>query len=88
MKTVETTVTVAIDGTVTFQLPPGISPGKHRIVLVIDEKVESTAISRAEIDAALSQMANDPEYQQQALILESEFATAQWEAFQQAESDL
>ncbi|MGV0023558.1 hypothetical protein [Phormidesmis priestleyi] len=88
MKTVETTVTVAIDGTVTFQLPPGISPGKHRIVLVIDEKVESTANSRAEIDAALSEMANDLEYQQQALILEAEFATAQWQAFQQAESDL
>ena len=41
---------------------------------------------RSEIDAALAEMANDPDYQAEVLKLELEFATAQWEALQLGES--
>ncbi|GCL43460.1 ribbon-helix-helix domain-containing protein [Dolichospermum circinale CS-1225] len=41
---------------------------------------------RSEIDAALAEMANDPDYQAEVLKLEVEFATAQWEALQLGES--
>ncbi|MFM7364318.1 MAG: ribbon-helix-helix domain-containing protein [Cuspidothrix sp.] len=41
---------------------------------------------RSEIDAALAEMANDPDYQAEVLKLEVEFASAQWEAFQLGES--
>lgn len=47
---------------------------------------ELAAQKRAEIDAALAEMASDPEYQAEVLKLEAEFAVAQWEAFQLAES--
>ena len=47
---------------------------------------ELAAQKRAEIDAALAEMAKDPEYQAEVLKLEAEFAVAQWEAFQLAES--
>src|SRR5947209_5553744 len=38
MKTIETIVTVAEDGTITLRLPPEIPPGKRRVVLVIDDQ--------------------------------------------------
>lgn len=38
MKTIETTVLVTPEGTVTLQLPADILPGEHRIVFVIDEQ--------------------------------------------------
>jgi hypothetical protein len=38
MKTIETTVLVTPEGTVTLQLPEDIAPGEHRIVVVIDEQ--------------------------------------------------
>jgi len=41
---------------------------------------------RSEIDAALAEMANDPDYQAEVLKLEVEFATAQWEALQLEEA--
>jgi len=41
---------------------------------------------RSEVDAALAEMANDPDYQAEVLKLEVEFATAQWEAFQLEEA--
>jgi metal-responsive CopG/Arc/MetJ family transcriptional regulator len=47
---------------------------------------ELAALKRAEIDAALAEMANDPEYQAQVLKMEAEFASAQWEALQLGES--
>ena len=37
MRTIETTATVAPDGTLTAQVPPDITPGMHQIVLVIDD---------------------------------------------------
>jgi metal-responsive CopG/Arc/MetJ family transcriptional regulator len=47
---------------------------------------ELAALKRAEIDAALAEMANDPDYQAEVLKMEAEFASAQWEALQLGES--
>lgn len=47
---------------------------------------ELEALKRAEIDAALMEMAQDPEYQVQVLQMETEFAVASWEALQLGES--
>ncbi len=47
---------------------------------------ELEALKRAEIDAALIEMAKDPEYQAQVLQMEAEFAVASWEALQLGES--
>ncbi len=47
---------------------------------------ELEALKRAEIDAALMEMAQDPEYQAQVLQMEAEFAVAGWEALQLGES--
>jgi metal-responsive CopG/Arc/MetJ family transcriptional regulator len=47
---------------------------------------ELSLIRRAEIDADLSQMAQDAEYQAEVLQMESEFAVAQWEALQTLET--
>lgn len=46
---------------------------------------EITALKRAEIDAELLEMAQDPEYQSQVMQLEAEFASASWEAWQAEE---
>lgn len=46
---------------------------------------ELAAQKRAEIDAALAEMAQDAEYQVEVLKMEAEFAPAQWEALQLAE---
>ena len=37
MKTLEMTVVVGPDRTVTLRLPPDIMPGEHQIVVVIDD---------------------------------------------------
>ena len=47
---------------------------------------ELLAIKRAEIDAALAEMAQDPDYQREVLKMEAEFASASWEALQLGES--
>ena len=47
---------------------------------------ELEALKRAEIDAALMEMAQDPEYQAEVLQMEAEFAVASWEALQLGES--
>ena len=47
---------------------------------------ELAAQKRAEIDAAFAAMADDPEYQAESLMIADEFAIAEWEAFQVAES--
>ncbi|MGI8588890.1 MAG: hypothetical protein ACR2M0_14575 [Chloroflexia bacterium] len=40
MKTIETTVTVSPDGALSWDLPPGGTPGEHHVVLVLDEEPE------------------------------------------------
>lgn len=49
---------------------------------------ELAALKRAEIDAAFAQMGNDAEYQAEAKMISQEFAQADWEAWQLAESQL
>ncbi|MBI4493414.1 MAG: hypothetical protein HY690_11555 [Chloroflexi bacterium] len=39
MRTIETTATVAPDGTLTARVPADIPPGEHEVVLVIAEPV-------------------------------------------------
>jgi metal-responsive CopG/Arc/MetJ family transcriptional regulator len=48
---------------------------------------ELAALKRAEIDAELAEMAQEPDYQAEVLQMEAEFATASWEAWQLAESE-
>jgi metal-responsive CopG/Arc/MetJ family transcriptional regulator len=48
---------------------------------------ELAALRRAEIDAAFAEMANDAEYQAEALQIEAEFAKASWEALQLGERE-
>jgi metal-responsive CopG/Arc/MetJ family transcriptional regulator len=48
---------------------------------------ELAALRRTEIDAALAEMAQNPEYQAEVLKMEAEFATASWEALQLAQKD-
>ncbi|HLO48790.1 CopG family transcriptional regulator [Phormidium nigroviride] len=48
---------------------------------------ELLVIKRAEIDAAFAGMANDTEYQAEALQITEEFAQSDWEAWQIGESD-
>lgn len=38
MKTIETTAAVSAAGTLTARVPPDITPGDHRVVLVIEEQ--------------------------------------------------
>ena len=77
MKTIETTVMVNEIGQFTLQLPIGVAPGRHRVVVVIDEVVESDPADISDdIDAAFAAMADDPEYQAEALQIEREFSTA------------
>jgi metal-responsive CopG/Arc/MetJ family transcriptional regulator len=49
---------------------------------------ELEALKQAEIDDALIEMTQDPEYQSQVIQMENEFATASWEALQLGESSL
>jgi len=54
--------------------------------LIRDRVRTQTQGKRSEIDAALIEMAQDPEYQAQVLQMEAEFAVASWEALQLGES--
>ncbi len=38
MRTIETTATVTEDGKLMAMAPPGIAPGQHQVVIVIDEQ--------------------------------------------------
>ena len=54
--------------------------------LIDQRKTTQTQGKRSEIDAALIEMAQDPEYQAQVVQIEAEFAVASWEALQLGES--
>jgi hypothetical protein len=56
--------------------------------LMRDRLTTQTQGKRSEIDAALIEMAQDPEYQDQVLQMEAEFAVASWEALQLGESSV
>lgn len=59
----------------------GIAKSRNQFVSQALRK-ELVAIKRAEIDAALAEMAQDPDYQREVLTMEVEFASASWEALQ------
>ena len=67
-----------------------VSQGKAKSrneFVAIALKHELAAHRRAEIDAAFAEMANDTEYQAEALQIEAEFAKASWEALQLGEQE-
>ncbi len=47
MKTIQTVVTVSPDGVLSGQLEPGIPPGEHHIVLVLDEEAAAATAPTA-----------------------------------------
>jgi hypothetical protein len=55
------------------------------VVQAIEEKVRS--LTEAEIDAAFAQMANDADYQREAIAIAGEFAKSDWEAFESGATD-
>jgi metal-responsive CopG/Arc/MetJ family transcriptional regulator len=63
----------------------GLARSRNEFV-AIALRHELAAQKRAEIDAAFVAMADDDEYQSQALMISNEFAKADWEAFQLGES--
>ncbi|HEX6290200.1 MAG TPA: hypothetical protein VFZ66_13485 [Herpetosiphonaceae bacterium] len=42
MQTIETTATVTPDGTLVVAVPPTVTPGPHRVVIVIEEALLDT----------------------------------------------
>jgi metal-responsive CopG/Arc/MetJ family transcriptional regulator len=50
-------------------------------------KRELAALERAEIDNALAEMVQDPDYQVEVLKMEAEFALTSWEALRNRESE-
>ncbi len=56
--------------------------------LMRDRVTTQTQGKRSEIDAALIEMTQDPEYQSQVLQMEAEFAAGSWEALQLGESSV
>jgi hypothetical protein len=49
------------------------------VVQAIEEKVHR--LTEAEIDAAFAQMAHDPDYQRDSIVISGEFEKSDWEAF-------
>jgi hypothetical protein len=54
------------------------------VVLAIEEKVRR--LTEAEIDAAFAQMAQDPDYQRDAVAMAREFEKSDWEAFEPSDT--
>ncbi len=61
MKTIETTATVSDNGSLTLQTPPEIVPGKHKVVVVVDEETVKTKKQRS-IDIPVIHLGKWPEY--------------------------
>lgn len=62
----------------------GIVDSRNNLFTRALEK-EIAAIERAKIDSALAEMAQDSEYQKEVMLMEAEFASASWEAWQTEE---
>jgi metal-responsive CopG/Arc/MetJ family transcriptional regulator len=63
----------------------GKAKNRNKLIARAIQK-ELALIRRAEIDADLSEMSQDTEYQSEVLQMEAEFAVAQWEALQTIET--
>lgn len=86
-QTVRTTITLPAE--LLAATDEAVSQGKARsrnefVAQALLHELET--LKRAEIDAALVEMAQDREYQAQVLKMEAEFAVASWEALQLGES--
>jgi Arc/MetJ-type ribon-helix-helix transcriptional regulator len=64
----------------------GKAHSRNELVRIALER-ELAAQKRAAIDAAFAEMAEDPDYQVEAKAIADEFATADWEAWQQVERE-
>ncbi len=86
-QTVRTTITLPVELLAAADRVVSEGKAKSRNEFVAQALLhELEALKRAEIDAALEEMAQDPEYQTQVLRMEAEFAAASWEALQLEES--
>lgn len=86
-QTVRTTITLPLE--VLTATDEVVSQGKAKsrnefVAQAILHELE--ALKRAEIDAALVEMTQDPEYQAEVLKMDAEFAVASWEALELGES--
>jgi metal-responsive CopG/Arc/MetJ family transcriptional regulator len=86
VQTVRTTLTLPADllAAVDQAVQAGKARSRNELVRVALER-ELAAQQRAAIDAAFAEMAQDPDYQAEAKTMISEFAIADWEAWQQTE---
>jgi metal-responsive CopG/Arc/MetJ family transcriptional regulator len=86
-KLVRTTLTIAADllGSIDEIADKGHVKSRNEF---IDRAVrrELKWLKSQEIDAALAEMAQDPEYQATVRLMEAEFATASWEALAEESS--
>jgi metal-responsive CopG/Arc/MetJ family transcriptional regulator len=84
--TVRTTITIPVEllEATDKVVKSGKAKSRNEFVTIALQK-ELAAQKRAEIDEALTEMLQDPDYQAKVLKLEAEFAHAQWEALKLGE---
>ncbi len=88
MQRVRTTVAVPAD--LLTAVDAAVKKGKARSRnAFLEEALRNhlAASKREEIDAAFSQMASDPDYQQESLEITEEFAASDWEALRATEGE-
>ena len=81
--------TIALPAALLAAIDKAVSQGKAKsrnefVAQALRHELE--AIERSEINAALVEMTQDPDYQAEVLKIEAEFAAATWEALQLGES--
>jgi Arc/MetJ-type ribon-helix-helix transcriptional regulator len=86
VQTVRTTFALPADllAAVDAAVQDGKARSRNELVRIALER-ELAAQQRTAIDAAFAEMAQDPDYQTEAKAIAREFATADWEAWQQTE---
>jgi metal-responsive CopG/Arc/MetJ family transcriptional regulator len=86
--TVRTTFTIPIEllEATDKAIASGKAKSRNEFIALALER-ELAVQKRAEIDEALTEMLQDPEYQAEVLKLEAEFANAQWEALKLGEQE-
>jgi metal-responsive CopG/Arc/MetJ family transcriptional regulator len=86
-KTIRTTLTLPSELLEATDLLVNQGKAKSRNEFVAQAIADQIAIlRRAEIDAELAEMAQNPEYQAEILQMEAEFASSSWEALQLGEN--
>jgi hypothetical protein len=78
MRTIDTTATITEEGQLILQVPPDISPGQHRVVVVIDEQSALPA-PHSQTDPLIGLFSGSPELGKQSEdILQSEITASGW----------